>query len=318
MTGDVYDMLKLLASKGQIEEMKMEEKKHPESQINAQFGSPAGPSKKAPGERETFANRLNELTRKPRRHPAIHWAALILSFLSLVPLIFWLISSSSSLAQSWYGIDIWFSVFFAFEFVTRSGFRWNPAGYTRSRFFDFIAIVPALVLVHLNVPYETTWVWIILSARIIRAFDRVLGDGFITRNVFAIAEGFEEEITDRVTLRILDRIEEDMNHGSFTKAIGTVFETNKERVLQAIQAQHPHILETKLAQVAGIEKALDRAEGQAYDAVVNILKSPELDKTIRESVESAFSTMRKGIAEKSWKNKIGFRRQTPDPFKAKK
>jgi hypothetical protein len=295
----------------------MPEKKSTDSQAKAPNNSQKEAYEKTPAAKESFGNRLNELARKPRRHPLIHWAAFVLSFLSLAPLIIWLISSSSSLAQSWYGVDIWFSVFFAFEFVTRSGFRWNPGGYTRSRFFDFIAIVPALVLVHLNVPYESVWVWIILAARIIRAIDRVLGDGFLTRNALAIAEGFEEEITDRVTIRILDRVEEDMNRGSFTKGIGEVLESKKARILQAIQAQHPPILETKVAQVTGIEKAVDRAEGQIYDAVINILESAEVEETVKESIKSAFSTMRKGVAEKTWKKDFGFRRQAADPFKKK-
>jgi hypothetical protein len=51
--------------------------------------------------------------------------------------------------------------------------------------------------VHFNVLYESTWLRIILAARVIRVFDRVLGDGFITRNTLAIAEGFEEEKTIR-------------------------------------------------------------------------------------------------------------------------
>jgi hypothetical protein len=147
-------------------------------------------TEKASEQRITFGSRLNELTQKPRRHPAIHWAAFVLSLFSLVPLIIWLAKPSEILSTNWYWLDVGFSLFFALEFVTRSGFRWNPSSYARSRFFDFVAIVPALVLVHFSVPYYSVWVWIILAARVIRALDRVLGDGFITRNVLAIGEGF--------------------------------------------------------------------------------------------------------------------------------
>jgi len=268
-------------------------------------------AKKVSEERMTFGSRLKELTQKPRRHPAIHWAAFVLSLLSLVPLIIWLVKPSqilsTNLSANWYWLDVGFSLFFALEFVTRSGFRWNPSGYARSRFFDFIAIVPALVLVHFSVPYFSVWVWVILAARIIRALDRILGDGFITRNVWAIGEGFEEEITDRVMLRILDRVQADVDGGKYGEALGKVLEVNKEQVLLEIREQHPRLLESGLAHVVGINRALERAENQVYDAIVKILKSSEVDKTIRQSVDATFSTLKKKVSEKSWKKNLGFR-----------
>jgi hypothetical protein len=262
-------------------------------------------------QRITFGSSLNELTKKPRRHPAIHWAAFVLSLLSLVPLIIWVAKPSqvlsTSLSANWYWLDVGFSLFFVLEFVTRSGFRWDPSGYARSRFFDFIAIVPALVLVHWGVPYFSVWVWIILAARVIRALDRILGDGFITRNVLAIGEGFEESITDAVMLRILDRVQADVDGGKYGEVLGKVLEGNKEQVLLEIREQHPRLLETGLAHVVGINRALERAESQVYDAIVKILKSQQVDKTIRQSIDSTFSTLRKRVAEKSWKKNLGFR-----------
>jgi hypothetical protein len=262
-----------------------------------------------PGARITFGTSLNELAKKPRRHPAIHWAALILSVISLVPLVIYVVKPSGIMSANWYWLDIGFSLFFALEFITRSGFRWNPSGYIRSHFFDFIAIVPALVLAHFSVPLSLVWIWIILVARAVRALDRILGDGFIPRNIMAIAEGFEEEITDRVMLRILDRVQEDMDRGNFGVAIGKAIESNKEAVLGEIREQHPQILETGLAHLTGIHKAIERAEDQVYDAIVKVLKSPQIDRAIRDSVNATFSNMRKEVAEKSWKKNLGFAHQ---------
>ena len=169
--------------------------------------------------------------------------------------------------------------------------------------------MPGLVLAHFNVPWEAVWIWIILTARIVRALDRILGDGFIPRNVFALAEGFEEEITDRVMLRILDRVKQDIERGKFGVGIGQAIEDNKTAVLKEIRTQHPHILDSDIAHITGITKALEKAEENVYDAIVKILKSPEIDKTIRASVDSTFSTLEKEVAEKSWKKRFGFAKQ---------
>jgi hypothetical protein len=261
-------------------------------------------------QRQTFGSRLTELARKPKRHPAVHWTALVLSVLSIVPLALWLAKPDEIMSGSWYTWDIFFSIFFLFEFVTRSGFRWDPSGYTRTHFFDFVAIVPALVLVHYNIWGDTIWFWIIFAARLVRALDRILGDGFIRRNALAVAEGFEEEITDRVMIRILDRVQADLDRGHFGQAVATAIENNKQTMLKEIRTQHPRLLESGLAQAVGITGVLEKAEENIYEAIVKVLKSPELDKTIRQTMDSTFSTMRASVNEKSWKKNLGFRRSS--------
>jgi len=199
------------------------------------------------------------------------------------------------------------------EFGTRSGLRWNPVGYVLSRFFDFVAMVPALVLVYFNVPLADIWVWIILSARAIRAIDRLLGDGFFRRNALALVEGIEEEITDRVLLRMIVRIQEDLYHGSFAHALADVLWRNKASVLERIRASHPkNGVAGSLARIAGLDVVLERAEEQTFDAIVGIVDSPEIDKAVREAVDSAFVVLKKEIAVKSWRQKLGIQHSTDE------
>jgi uncharacterized protein (UPF0147 family) len=153
------------------------------------------------------------------------------------------------------------------------------------------------------------WFWIILVARVIRAIDRVLGDGFIPRNVLAFAEGFEEELTDRVTLRIVRRMKDDMSRGKFGVGIGQAIEDNKVAVLKEIRAQHPHVLENDVVRFTGVTRALERAEENVYDAIVKVLKSPQIEKAIRDSVNTTFTSIETQVTEKSWKNNLGFRKQ---------
>ena len=96
----------------------------------------------------TIAERLEELELLPHRNAVLHWAAFILSLLSFILLSTWVFSSRGSVPGAWIMLDIGLGVVFAVEFFTRSGYRWSRAAYLRSRFFDFVAIVPALVLVH--------------------------------------------------------------------------------------------------------------------------------------------------------------------------
>ena len=170
-------------------------------------------------ETATIEERIEELEARPRRNPVLHWTAFGLSLLSLILLSAWVFGSRTTVPSSWKVFDIGLGVVTAVELFTRSGFKWSRFGYLRTRFFDFIAIIPALALVNHGFVLESAWVWIILIARFTRVIDRLLGDGFLRRNIWALVEGFEEEMTDRVLQRIIIRVQADMDRAHFTHEI---------------------------------------------------------------------------------------------------
>jgi hypothetical protein len=251
---------------------------------------------------------LEQMSGRPHRNAVLHWAAFVLSLVSLTIVILWLINPQTPVSRFWLWFDIGLCIFFVFEFVTRSGFRWRPAEYARSRFFDYIAIVPVLLLVNFDVVWLYTWVWLILVARVVRALDRILGDGFARRNFFALLNGFEEEITDRVMVRIIERLHADVTRGKFGQTLSQSMNNNKESVLRRIRAEHPQEgLGANLARITGLEGALARAEERVFDSVIEVLASPEIDQAIHDSLDSTFSVLKAELGEKTWKKNLGIR-----------
>jgi hypothetical protein len=252
--------------------------------------------------------RLEELEARPRRNPLLHWAAFGLSLISLVLLSIWVFSSHGPVPTAWVIFDIGLGIVTVVELFTRSGFKWNRGAYLATHFFDFVAIIPALALVNHGFAIEGIWVWTILVARFARVVDRLLGDGFIRRNIWALAEGFEEELTDRVLQRIITRVQADMDRAHFTHGVAEAFVKNKSAVLQRVRAATPHNgLIPSLAHIVGLDAALERAEERTYDAVVQIIDSEEVDRAVRDAVNSVFSRVTTELGEKSWKHKIGIR-----------
>jgi len=256
----------------------------------------------------TIEARLEELESRPRRNPVLHWIGFALSFAALILLAVWVFSSRGLIPITWVLFDIGLGVITAVEFFTRSGFHWNPLAYLRTRFFDFIAIIPALALVNHGFALENVWVWLILTARFVRVIDRLLGDGFVQRNIWALVEGFEEELTHRVLQRIILRVQANMNRAHFSHEVAAAFVRNKSSVLQRVRAATPKDgLMPSLAHIVGLDKALERAEERTYDAIVVILDSEEIDVAVRDVVNSVFSHMHSELGEKSWKHKLGIR-----------
>jgi hypothetical protein len=240
-----------------------------------------------------LAARLEELESRPHRGALLHWLAFVFSVVSFVILAMWVFSARGAVSSVFIILDIILGVLFTIEFFTRNGFRWGHGAYLRTRFFDFIAIVPVLALVHNGFPWEPVWLWIIFVARGIRVVDRLLGDGFIGRNAMALVEGFEVLITDIVLERIIVRIQDDMDKAGFSHGISEALAKNKPDILKRIHEATPHEgLLPEIAHIAGLDKALERVEERTYDAVVEIVNSQEVDKAVKDSVNSVFSRMR--------------------------
>jgi hypothetical protein len=257
-----------------------------------------------------MAVRLEELESLPHRSRALHWSAFTLSLMSVILLSTWVFSSRGSVPSAWVLLDIGLGVVFAVDFFTRSGFRWDRATYLRTHFFDFVAIVPALALVHHGFAIEGLWLWLILVARAVRVVDRFLGDGFVQRNLLALVDGFEEEITDRVLERIIARIQGDMDRTGLSHGVAESLLRNKDSVLRRVRAETPREgLLPGIAHIVGLDAALERAEERTYDAIVGIMDSEEVDRAVRDVVNSAFLRMRNELGHKSWRQHLGIRRR---------
>jgi hypothetical protein len=261
--------------------------------------------------KSNLVKQLETMESRARRHPALHWGAFVLSVISLALLVGWVSSSKGPVAPVWIWLEIAVAVFFGLEFVTRSGFRWDRTGYIRRRFFEFVAIIPVLAMVNHGLWGETYWLWLVLVLRAVRVLDRFLGDGFVRRNVLALAEGFEEEITDRVLERIVERLQVDMDRAGFSHQIAEVARNNKEAVLGRVRMMTPTAgFLPGVAHIVGLDKSLERAEERTYDAVVNFVDSKEVDSAVREAVSSTFSRILSELGDKSWRKHLGIRRQS--------
>jgi hypothetical protein len=254
--------------------------------------------------------RLDELEGLPRRSAALHWFAFALSVLSLGLLATWFFGAKTPVSTAWILLDVALGVAFAIEFFTRSGFRWYRSRYMRARFFDFIAIIPALALVQRGLFFEGAVVWIVMIARFVRLVDRFLGDGFVTRNALALVEGLEEEITDRVLDRIVVRAQENVDRASFSHEIAEALERNRDSILERVRAATPREgLVPNIARIVGLDAALERAEERSFDAIVGIINSEEVDRAVRDAINSSFASLRNELGRRDWRRHLGIQRQ---------
>ena len=249
----------------------------------------------------------------PSRPRWLHWLAWFASIVSFAILItFW--GGPDWDFEIVQQIDLWVSIGFAIEFFTRSGFRQQKWNYAKWRWFDFIAMVPVVFLVDYVAWYE--WVlWIVLAARLSRMIDRTLGDGFVKRHFLAFTEAIEEEISDRVLLKIMARIENELANAKFGDTAAKAIAVNKDAILKRIYEEQLPDTGTlsKVANITGLQGAIEKMEARVFDAIITIIGSAETDELIKDIVTQSMAKARAEIAEKSWKQKIGLQRSALPP-----
>jgi len=241
----------------------------------------------------------------PKRSPILHWTAWLLGIgaVALQVLAMFARLDATTVWRLAYA-DLVLTAIFAFEFFTRSGWRNHRARYLRWRWFDFIAMVPAVLGVVQGWP---VWVlWVILVCRVMRAVDRTLGDGFVQKQVLVLVTAFEEEISDRVVDRVLVRWQAEIAKADFGQTAAAALMQNREAILKRIyEVQLKTGTLGRLVQMTGMRGNIEREEALLFDEVVAIMGSAEVDKAIRDIVAASFLSVRTELGGKSWRSQLG-------------
>ena len=101
-----------------------------------------------------------------------------------------------------------------------------------------------------------------------------------------------------------------MDRAGFSHAVAQALMRNRESVLKRVKQATPRQgFMPGLAHAVKLDAALERAEERTYDAVVKIVDSEEIDRALRDAINSSFSRMHAELGEKSWRKHLGIRGQ---------
>jgi len=105
-------------------------------------------------------------------------------------------------------------------------------------------------------------------------------------------------------------IQADLDRAEFSHNIAEAIKRNKSAVLKRIYSATPQegLLPGAL-HLVGLDNALERAGEKAYDAVVEIIDSREVDASVRDVISSSFTRIRTTLKERTWRKHMGIRNQ---------
>lgn len=244
----------------------------------------------------------------PRRSALLHWAAWLASVVALAALMVPLLAPGRP-TPGLGVLDVVLTLFFLLEFFTRSGWRRFGVRYAATRWFDFVAMVPAAWFLVEGPGFPGWLAWVVLGARAVRALDRTLGDGFVLRHVLALLEALEEEVSDRVVVKILTRVQAELIDARFGQAAAEALRKNRDEILARVyreQLRDAGLLGS-FAGITGLQGALERSEKRLFDAIIEMVGSPETDALVADIVGQTLERAKREIGQRSWRTRLGLR-----------
>lgn len=237
------------------------------------------------------------------RPRSLHWLAWAAALASLLVAALWMWGPSSPRATAiLQAADIGFALFFVAEFFTRTGWRHARLSYLKWRWFDVVAIIPIAAMGPLAV---APLVWTVFVCRCIRLIDRTLGDGFVQRKAIALLGMVEEELSDRVLIKMLTRWERELEHANFGTSMAAALARNKHDVLARVYAEQlQEGAFARLAHLTGLQAALEREEERLFGALIEMVGSKEVDEAIRDVIASSLRRSREQLGAKDWRREI--------------
>lgn len=225
----------------------------------------------------------------------IDWLLFALAMLSLCMLAWQNFFHVSGNVLWWIrAVDYSVCGLFAFEFFL----RWHQAGWTLHylgrNWYAFLGMIP----VSHSLLHHHPWIRLLLSlARLGRAIDRVLGDGFTYRLVSRVKDTVLGAVSGAITVAVLDEVADVLVKGTYTRNISRVLAENEvELRLMVMDKLRSDPQTGKLTWLPYYNSIVDSVIQAVLRVTEGILNDPRTDELVADLLRENITQIRAAIA----------------------
>ncbi len=225
------------------------------------------------------------------------WALFVLALFSAA-LLTWpvVMTVTSEQMQLIRWVDAGICLIFLSEFL----WHWRQAGwgwsYLGRNWYAFLAMVP---VAH---PALITNPWISLPlvfARIARAVDRVLGQGFVHRLLARTKDFIVQAVSNTVTLAVLDEVADVLVQGTYTRNISRTLEVNQPLLRAMVREKLRDDPQTgRLKRLPYYNELVGETTDTVLRITEEILKDPRTETLVAEMLRENIAQIRYAVASR--------------------
>lgn len=240
----------------------------------------------------------------PERVTWVDWVILALAVVSLGLVIveqsFPSYFSSHPEARQWLiWADLGICGVFFIEFVARMRHQVSKWAYVKSRWYDILGMIPVSHPFFRGFRLLRILRIAVITSRFVRATNRTFGEMAFEATVRRFRDILIEEVTDAVVLRSLSMVEPWLVRARFADRIGEAMEERRAEIRRLVREAMGRVPgATMMLRVGPFRNMVDTAENAAVQAVIDTLRSEELNRLIQEATANVLDEIKEQVAVK--------------------
>ena len=188
---------------------------------------------------------------------------------------------------------------FFLEFVARMRHQPSKWAYTVSRWYDVLGMIPVSHPLFRGLRLLRILRIVVITSRFVRATNRTFGEMAFEATVRRFRNILVEEVSDAVVLRSLSVVEPWLVRARFADRVGEAMETRRPEIHRMVRDAMGRVPGSKLMlRVGPVRSVVDTAENAAVQAVIDTLRSDELNRIVQEATRNVLDELKAQVAEK--------------------
>lgn len=186
---------------------------------------------------------------------------------------------------------------FAIEFFVRMWGRPDKWAYTKSRWYDVLGMIPVSHPFFRGFRLLRILRIVVITSRFVRATNRTFGEMVFESTVRRFRDLLVDLIGGAVVVRGISMVEPWLVHARFAERIGEAMEHRRDDIRLMVHDAMGRLPGGKLMALPPMRNAVAAAEAAAVEAVIEVLKSDELNRVVQQSTRNVLGELRTKISD---------------------
>jgi voltage-gated potassium channel len=185
---------------------------------------------------------------------------------------------------------------FAIEFLVRMRGQPSKWSYVKSRWYDVVGMVPVSHPFFRGFRLIRVVRIVVVTSRFVRATNRSFGEMLVESSLRKFRDVVVEVIGGAIMLRSLRTVEPWLVEARFAERIGEAMEHRRDDLHRMVQDAMSRLPGGKLLRLRPVRGMVSSAEIAAVQAVIDVLKSDELNRVVQQSTANILEELRQQVA----------------------
>ena len=185
---------------------------------------------------------------------------------------------------------------FAIEFFARMRGQPSKWAYTKSRWYDVLGMIPVSHPMFRGFRLVRLVRIAVITSRLVRATNRSFGELLVESTVRRFRDTLVDVIGGAVVVRGIDMVQPWLVRARFAEQIGEAMEDKRADIHRMVQDSMRQLPGGRVLVERPIRGLVERAESAAVQAVIDVLRSAELNRVVQQSTANVLAELRTSIA----------------------